>query len=83
MLIIMMDFIEDNVWYNLNTQGLNVQIAQTRRYAWEGVGKLCVTVVIHVITAREYMDSMQSMKYIINDKESFVSPGIALTISTM
>ena len=83
MWVIMKDFKDDNVFYHLDTKGLNVQIAQTKRYAWEGLGKLCVTLVIHVITTKEYMDAMQCMKYIINDKDSFVNPYIALGISLM
>ena len=42
-----------------------------------------VTIVIHVITSKEYMEAMQCMKYIINDKESFVNTYIALGVSLM
>ena len=80
---IMSEFKDDNVFYHLDTKGLNVQIATTRNYAYEGLGKLAVTLIIHVITSKEYMEAMQSMKYIINDKDSFVNPYIALGISLM
>ena len=59
MWVIFRDFSDDNVFYHLDTQGLNVLIATTKRYAWEGLGKLAVTLVIHVITSKEYMEAMQ------------------------